>query len=113
MKKMKLLVPFFILLFIIGGCNEDDVVKLSIEQRAFNSLTASEQNEIPISPEASIVEKIVVDDEIAILNDESYNGKKVYSVTFDDTANVEMGLNNIVVYVGLDKKTIIGKGYRE
>jgi hypothetical protein len=45
------------------------------------------------------------------LNKPKFNGKEVYAVIFKNSKTALLG--DIVVFVGLDKKTIVGKGYRD
>ena len=82
---------------------------LPIEMVAFNSLTQTEQDKIPVSPKDSTVKKVVVQRDAAVLTDQDYNGKKVYAVTFNHTATDSLG--DLVVYVDLNKHSIAGKGF--
>ncbi|WP_224753277.1 hypothetical protein [Paenibacillus terricola] len=78
-----------------------------IEMVAYAALTDEESELIPVSPKDSIVNKVTVNDEIKAVIDKKYNKEEVYSVTFKHTENNSSG--NLVVFVDLDKKTIVGK----
>ena len=80
-----------------------------IEMVAFNSLTHEESALIPVSPKDSIVKQVPVNDDLQELIDMNYDKDQVYAVTFNNTATDTTG--NLVVYVGLDKKTVLGKGF--
>ena len=83
--------------------------QMSIEMVAFNSLTDEESALITVSPKDSIVKQIPVHDDIKALIDINYDKDQVYSVTFKNTETDTTG--NLVVFVGLDKKTVLGKGF--
>ncbi|WP_077212659.1 hypothetical protein [Bacillus dakarensis] len=85
------------------------VKPLSIEMVAYNSLTDAERELIKVSPKDSIVKKVPVKDDIKSSIDKIYNKDEVYSVTFNNTNSDSSG--NLVVYVGLDKKSVLGKGF--
>ncbi|WP_299094719.1 hypothetical protein [uncultured Metabacillus sp.] len=110
MKRLEF-VPMTILLFItLMGCNlVPSENKLSIEMIAFNSLTDEEQDLVPVSPKDSIVEKISVNNENKSLIDKGYDKDQVYSVTFNNTQTDSSG--TLIVFVDLDKKTVVGKGF--
>lgn len=91
------------------GCNLIKPSELSIEMIAFNSLSKEEQGLITVSPKDSIVEKITVSDEIKSYIDNDYNEAQVYSVTFNGTETDSAG--QLTVFVSLDKKTVVGKGF--
>lgn len=84
---------------------------LPIEMIAFNSLSDKEQELIPTSPKDSTVTKETISAEIKSKITPTYDEKEVYSVVFNDTAINASG--NIIVFVNLDKKTVIGKGFQE
>ncbi|WHZ58969.1 hypothetical protein [Metabacillus hrfriensis] len=110
MKKLEF-IPMLILLSItLSGCNLfDSKNNLPIEMVAFNSLTDKEKDMIPVSPKDSIVEKVTVNGDVKSLIDNNYGKDKVYSVTFNHTKSVPFG--NLVVFVDLDEKTVLGKGF--
>ncbi|MGM8214967.1 hypothetical protein ACLIA0_05250 [Bacillaceae bacterium W0354] len=83
--------------------------QLSIEMVAFNSLTDEESALIQVSPKDSIVKKLLVTDDIKTSIDMNYENDHVYSVTFNNTETNTTG--NLVVFIGLDKKTVVGKGF--
>ncbi|WP_226682481.1 hypothetical protein [Sutcliffiella horikoshii] len=83
--------------------------QMPIEMVAFNSLTDQESDLIPVSPKDSNVKQVPVNDDIQESIDINYDKDQVYAVTFNNTATVTTG--NLVVYVGLDKKTVLGKGF--
>lgn len=83
---------------------------LPIEMIAFNSLSDKEQELIPTSPKDSIVSKKAISAEIKSKISPNYDEEMVYLVVFNDTATNISG--NLIVYVDLDKKTVIGKGFQ-
>lgn len=93
----------------VTGCNLfESKSNLPIEMVAFNSLSDEEKDLIPVSPKDSNVEKIPVNDGIESLIDKDYNKDQVYSVTFNNTETDFSG--KLVVFVDLDKVTVVGKG---
>ncbi|WP_059170454.1 hypothetical protein [Bacillus sp. FJAT-27445] len=110
MKKL-VFIPVLIVLFsTVMGCNFiKPNGKLPIEMIAFNSLTDEEQHLIPVSPKDSIVEKITVSGENKSYIDKEYDKDQVYSVTFNNTETDSSG--KLTVFVDLDKKTVVGKGF--
>lgn len=83
---------------------------LPIEMIAFNSLTEEETSSlIIVSPKDSQVEKVAVNDKIEALITKNYNKRKVYKITFNQTATESHG--NLIVFVDTDKKTVVGKGF--
>ncbi|WP_239619280.1 hypothetical protein [Cohnella mopanensis] len=101
-------IPILLLIAVtLTGCHVFDSNKdLPIEMVAFNSLTDEEQDLIPVSPKDSIVKKVTVNDEIKSVIDKNYNKDEVYCVTFNNTETNASG--NLVVFIDLDKKTVIG-----
>ncbi|WP_144935487.1 hypothetical protein [Paenibacillus sp. 32O-W] len=96
----------------LSGCAfQSQSMERPIEMVAYNSLTEEEEQLIPVSPKDSVVEKVTVNEDLATLLGSSYSGKEVYSVTFNHTETPSAG--NFVVYVDLDKKTVIGKGFSD
>ncbi|WP_212031215.1 hypothetical protein [Cytobacillus depressus] len=83
--------------------------QLPIEMVAFNSLTDEERALIPASPKDSILKKVPINDDIKSSIDKNYGKDHVYSVTFNNTETDSFG--ELVVFVGLDKKTVLGKGF--
>ena len=83
--------------------------QMPIEMVAFNSLTNEESALIQVSPKDSIVKQEPVNDDIKASIDINYAKDQVYSVTFNNTETDTTG--NLVVFVGLDKKTVLGKGF--
>jgi hypothetical protein len=83
--------------------------QLPIEMVAFNSLTDEESALIPVSPKDSIVKKVPINDDIKTSIDNNYGKDQVYSVTFNNTDTDSSG--KLVVFVSLDKKTVLGKGF--
>lgn len=117
MKKSKFLmfgiVGFLLIIWVIGTVSMYSTFKkenkLSIEMVAFNSLTNEENTLIQVSPKDSIVKQIPLSDELKGSLDSNYTENQVYSVTFNNTETGTTG--NLVVFVGLDKKTVLGKGF--
>ncbi|RDW15790.1 hypothetical protein CWR48_18850 [Oceanobacillus arenosus] len=83
--------------------------QMPIEMVAFSSLTDEESALIPVSPKDSIVKQVPVNNDIKASIDKNYAKDKVYSVTFNNTETDTTG--NLVVFVGLDKKTVLGKWF--
>lgn len=110
---MNRLVSISILLLLtitLTGCNLfDSKNELPIEMAAFNSLTNEEKDLIPVSPKDSVVEKVTVNSENKSLIDKDYDKGEVYSVTFNNTETDSSG--TLTVFVDLDKKTVVGKGF--
>jgi hypothetical protein len=106
-----ILIPILILLSINStGCNLFGSERsLPIEMVAYNSLTYEEKDLIPVSPKDSIVKQVPVNNEIESLIDNNYDEDQVYSVTFNNTETNTAG--NLVIFVDLDKKTVVGKGF--
>lgn len=89
----------------LAGCNFGDK-ELSMQMTAFNELTKEEKDLILVSPKDSTVEKITVNDEIkGYIN--NYEENQIYSVTFN---NIEHS-GELIVYVSLDKKIVVGKKF--
>lgn len=108
MKRLSFFSFISLVLFMLMGCNSNN---LPLEMVAFNSLSQDEQNLIPTSPKDSVLEKVNVTAEIKALLNDDYNKTKVYSVTFNHTESESNG--NLVVFVDTDKKTVVGKGFKE
>lgn len=85
----------------------DSKKEVPIELVAFESLSNEEKHLIPASPKDSIVKKVAVNEEIKSKIDDNYDKEEVYSVTFRHTQTDTSG--NLVVYVALDKETVVGK----
>jgi hypothetical protein len=108
----------FLLLTLVGCNNEENKVSKSEKQKhtpsiqeiSFKSLSLNEKNELADKREKGIVQRTVVTKRMAYLKDDKYYGRKVYSVTFKSTNPI---LGDIVVFVDGNKKSVIGKGYRE
>lgn len=82
-------------------------VEPAIELVAYNSLTEKELKRIQVSPKDSVVTEEKISAEMASLIDPDYEEQKVYAVLFNDTA-IE-GSGNLLVFVSLDKKNVVGK----
>ena len=94
----------------LSGCNIfDSKQSLSIEMVAFNSLTDVEKDLILVRPNDLTIEKVAVNDDIEPFIESDYDKDKLYSVTFNHTETDSSG--NIVVFVDLDKITIVGKAF--
>ena len=105
---MKRVLFIILLLLNLTACHLSNSNPLSIEMVAYNSLTDEESARIPVSPKDAIVELIEVNHENKKLINSDYENNKVYSVTFKHTETDSTG--NLVVYIALDKKTVVGKG---
>ena len=112
MRKL-LFIPILILISItLSACNLLESKKeLPIEMVAFNILTDEEENLIPVSPKDSIVKKVAVTADNESLIDNNYDKNEMYSVTFNNTNSDSFG--NLIVFVDLDKKTVVGKGFSD
>ena len=110
MKKITFILILIFISITITGCNLfESKNNLPIEMVAFNSLTDEEKDLIPVSPKDSEVMKVPVNDEIESYIHKDYGKEKVYSVTFNNSETDSSG--KLVVFVDLDKKTIVGKGF--
>ncbi len=78
---------------------------------AFNSLTNEERKKIPVSPKDSIVDNVIVNEELGEQIGVKYIGKTVYAVTFNNNEDNNNG--RLVVYISKNKETVIGKGYEK
>lgn len=99
----------FVVLGIVSYYSAPKKDPLAIEMVAFSSLNDDEQALIPASPKDSTVKKIPVNDEIKTTIAKNYREDQVYAVTFHHTETDFSG--NLVVFVGLDKNTVVGKGF--
>ncbi|WP_058307633.1 hypothetical protein [Gracilibacillus massiliensis] len=116
MKKLLLIVTIgllsiFIVLGIVSFSSTTETTnQLPIEMIAFNSLTDEESALIPVSPKDSIVKKVPINNDIKKSIPKTYDKDMVHSVTFNNTETATNG--NLVIFVALDKKTILGKMYQ-
>ena len=104
MKKVYLII---FLLLNVTACQLSNSQPLSLEMVAYNSLTDEESARIPVSPKDAIVELNEVNEENKKFINSDYESNKVFSVTFKHTETDLSG--NLVVYIALDKKTVVGK----
>ncbi|CAM3709129.1 hypothetical protein [Marinicrinis lubricantis] len=112
MKKLIFISMVLLLTIALSGCSFQYARSdLPIEMVAFNSLTDAEKDQIPVSPKDSVVGRVTVNDDIAALIGNDYNGKAVFVVMFNHTDTNSSG--NLTVYVDLDKRTVIGKGFSD
>lgn len=110
MKKVIFISILIGLLICLIGCNLINSNENSpLELVAFNSLTEEEKDLIPVSPKDSSVEKMIVSDENKLYLDKGYDNDHVYSVIFNNTETDSLG--KLTVFIDLDKKTVVGKGY--
>lgn len=113
--KVKKLMFFPLLMIVTLALTSCDLFntkqELPMEMVAFNSLTDEEKELIPVSPKDSTVEKVTVNDEIESFIRSDYDKDQVYSITFNNTESDSSG--NLTVLVGMDKKTIVGKGFKK
>ncbi|GAA0356712.1 hypothetical protein [Bacillus horti] len=107
MRKISGILLIITLVIFVSGCFEK--AEVQIEMQAYIGLTDAERALIPVSPGDSIVAKIIVTEELTSIIGEQYVGEDVYSVTFNQTATDANG--DIIVYMALDKRTVLGKGY--
>ena len=82
--------------------------EVPIELVAFESLTEEEQQLIPVSPKDSTVRKVQVTEEIEPFIAKDYEQDELYIITFH---NKETDSEELSVFVGADKNTVIGKGF--
>lgn len=111
MSKVRTYIFLVIGIIFISGCNLFEPDKLSLEMVAFNSLTKEEQDKIPVSPKDSVVDEVMVSEELAEIFGDKFIGKSIYSVTFNNTEDKTNG--RLVVYINKDKENVIGKGYEQ
>ncbi|WP_096155316.1 MULTISPECIES: hypothetical protein [Bacillus] len=105
MKKVPVII---FLLLSLTACDFLNSHPLSLEMVAYNSLTDEETARIPVSPKDARVELIEVNDKINEYLNPEYENNKVYSITFKHTETELTG--NLIVFIALDKKTVVGKG---
>lgn len=110
MKKLMNMTVLILLTIALSGCYplRAERSETPIEMVAFASLTDEEQHLLPASPKDSVVSKVAVTEQIATLMGRPHKGTEVYAVTFNHTETKSSG--NLIVYVDLDKKTVVGKG---
>ncbi|MCM3409198.1 hypothetical protein [Metabacillus litoralis] len=111
MKKHILISLLACISMFISGCNFFKGDKLPIEMVAFNSLTKEEQDKIPVSPKDSSVKKVTVNDELSEQLGNNLIDKRLYAVIFNGTETDSLG--KLIVYVDLNKETVVGKGYEK
>ncbi|WP_052302347.1 hypothetical protein [Bacillus sp. SG-1] len=109
--KNRLIPALLSLLLILTGCNFLENKKPPLEMVAFNSLTSEEKNKIPVSPKDSIVDKVTADKQLGKQLGDEYVGDTLYTVTFQGTEDETNG--RLVVYININKETVIGKGYEK
>lgn len=107
----KTFVLTFLSVLLIGCSSMAAEKELPIEMIVFNSLSDTEQELIPLSPKDSLVTKQAITTEIQPKIDSNYDEEEVYSVVFNDTATTTTG--NLIVFIDLDKKRVVGKGFQE
>lgn len=78
---------------------------------AYNDLTEEEKDLIPTSPKDSTVEMVTINEEIKDFIDCNYDKNQVYQVVFHHTAPGSSG--SLVVFIALDKKTVVGESFIE
>jgi hypothetical protein len=83
--------------------------QIPLEMIAFNSFTDEEQSLIPTSPKDSIIEELEVNDKIRRMLNREYEKDTLYSITLNNTETDTTG--PIVVYLSLDKETVLWKGF--
>ncbi|KAA0955185.1 hypothetical protein FQ085_16050 [Planococcus sp. ANT_H30] len=109
MKKWSVLI---LLVATLTACSSSITEKkLPIEMIAHNSLSDEEQLLIPTSPKDSLVTKEAVSAKIKAQFHSTYKQQQVYSVVFNGTDTATAG--NLIVYVDLDQKTVVGKAFQE
>lgn len=110
MKRLAFIPILLLLAIALTSCNLfDSNNALPVEMVAFNSLTDEEKGVIPVSPKDSNVKIVAVNGEIKSLIDNNYDEEEVYSVTFNHTETNSS--ENLVVFMALDKKTVVGKSF--
>lgn len=110
MKKFSFIPILLLLVITIIGFNLLDSNKeVPMELVALESLTNKEKLLIPASPKDSIIKKVKVKKEIKTKLDKKYDKEEIYQVMFRNTQTESSG--NLVVYIALDKKTVVGKGF--
>lgn len=95
----KLIIPLLFLLPFVFGCDKDnDVTYAEIREIAWNSLTSNEKS------------TVTADWQKAPVAETTYEGKDVYSVTFNTSADALLG--PIMVYVDQDSLEVLGQALR-
>ena len=107
-----LLMPLLLLLLATAstGCSLNSKIETPIEMVAFACLSEEEKELVPVSPKDSMVQKVTVNGEIKPYLDQHYDQDEVYTVTFHRTATDLY--EDLTVFISLDKKTVVGKGFR-
>jgi hypothetical protein len=110
LKKFKFILILLLLVITIIGFNVFDSNKeVPMELIALESLTNKEKLLIPASPKDSIVKRVKVNKDIKTKLNKKYDKEEIYQVIFRNTETDSSG--NLVVYIALNKKTVVGKGY--
>lgn len=102
-----------ILILVLSACSLVDAKRdQPIEMIAYSSLTEDEQSYVLVSPKDSTVELVDVDVQIRSIVGPGYEHDQVYAVTFHQRSRDVPSLGELVVYVDLDKVSVVGKGIR-
>ncbi|OMC72520.1 hypothetical protein BK126_06375 [Paenibacillus sp. FSL H7-0326] len=110
MKKLIFIPVLLLILSSLAACDLNSTHEQTpLEMVAFSSLTHEEQALIPASPKDSSVEKVRVNEENESYMNRNVDHDQVYAVIFNHTGTNTSG--DLVVYVDLDKETVVGKGF--
>ncbi|MEH7886958.1 hypothetical protein V7654_21895 [Bacillus sp. JJ1609] len=110
MKKFRFtLILLLLVITIIGFYVLDSNKEVPMELVALESLTNKEKLLVPASPKDSIIKKVEVNKDIKTKLNKKYDKDEIYQIMFRNTQTDSSG--NLVVYIALDKKTVVGKGF--
>lgn len=92
MKKIvKLISTLSVFIFLLTGCNNTEKEELSIKEVAYQSLSSTEKIEVMGDVKKAIVTTEIASKKFANLQDESFIGKEIYVVTFQNTRRSNLG----------------------
>lgn len=93
----------------IKDSNNVTVKELDVREIVWNQLTSKDKKQIKGTWKDSELRKITLNENMGIINDESYIGKEVYIIDLPTKSLSEPC--NMIVYASLDDYKIIGYGF--
>ena len=129
MKKLGIVFATFVLALVVSGCStqkesnnvkeipksdvtlqeQSNITKRDVREVVWDQLTSKDKERLEGDWQASTSNKITLTENMGIINDKSYIGKKVYLIEFK-TKSISVP-NNMIVYASLDDYKIVGYGY--
>lgn len=85
------------------------VKEQNIREEAFNQLISKDKERIDGTWKDSKLSKITLKEGMGNITDKSYIGKEVYLIDFPTQSKSEP--NNMIVYLSIDSKKLLGYGY--